>query len=200
MKIMLSEDHKMLAQCLKADLESGGEIQVDIPEKIQEIKNKLGEETYDLFLIDINLDGLAKGENGLELSDELIRDYGAKVLILSGYNLDFYREKAKDIGCMGFISKEESTQSLLAKIRGVCFEDKKYFSSKNHLPEKLTENELKILRLYASGKSRKEVAKEAFMSTSSLAVLLNRIYAKLDVKNYQEMVQKAREIGYIDPF
>ena len=200
MKIMLIEDHKMLAQCLKMDLESGGKIRVDIPEKMKDIKDKLQEETYDLLLIDINLDGLAKGENGLKLSEALIRDYGAKVLILSGYNLDFYREKAKEMGCMGFISKEESTQSLLAKIRGVCLENKRYFSSKKHLQEKLTENELKTLRLYASGKSRKEVAKEAYMSTSSLAVLLNRIYGKLNVKNYQEMVQKAREIGYIDPF
>lgn len=200
MKIMLIEDHKMLAQYLKTDLESSGKIQVDILENRQELKKKLKEESYDLFLVDINLDGLAKGENGLKLSETLIQEYGSNVLILTGYNLDYYQEKAKEIGCSGFISKEESAQSLLNKIRGACLENKTYFPPKTHIPEKLTETELKILRLYALGKSRKEVAKESFMSTSSLAVLLNRIYSKLEVKNYQEMVQKAREIGYIDPF
>ncbi|EGS31602.1 conserved domain protein [Peptoniphilus sp. oral taxon 375 str. F0436] len=38
MKIMLIEDHKMLAQYLKTDLESSGEIQVDILENRQELK------------------------------------------------------------------------------------------------------------------------------------------------------------------
>ena len=200
MKILLVEDHKMLAQCLKVDLEGQEDIQMDILDDLKELEKKLQENTYDLLLIDINLDGLSKAENGLKLSKDIIQKYGVKVLILTGYKLEFYQEKAKEIGCYGFVSKEESTQSLIDKIRGICLQGKKYFSLEDSRKEKLTDSELKILRLYASGMSRKEVAHQTYMATSSLAVILNRIYGKLGVKNYQEMVQRAREIGYIDPF
>lgn len=63
--------------------------------------------------------------------------------------------------------------------------------------DELTEREKEILILYSSGLSRKEVANECEISVSSLAVTLNRIYEKLDVKNYQEMINKALEIWYI---
>lgn len=45
-------------------------------------------------------------------------------------------------------------------------------------------------------KTRSEVAKECEISMRSLATSLSRIYSKLDVRNYQGLVDKALELGY----
>lgn len=66
--------------------------------------------------------------------------------------------------------------------------------------ESLTKYELKIVRLYSNGMSRKELAKELNTNVRSLAVSLSRIYQKLNVRNYQEMIDKFRELGYVDSF
>ena len=199
MKILLIEDHKMLAQCLKADFESHG-CSVQTADSVKNAEAGLKNNGYDLVLMDINLSGFGEGENGLDVSEKLIKTYGTKILILTGYDRGYYRERAESIGCYGFISKEETTEMLMEIMKAIVEEDKKYFSHREKTWEDLTAGELKILRLYATGKSRREVAEECFISTSSLAVILNRIYEKLDVKNYQEMVQRARTIGYIDSF
>ena len=199
MKILLIEDHKMLAQCLMADFESHG-YSIQTADSVKMAEDKMKDNDYDLLLMDINLSGFGEGENGLDVSEKLIKIYGAKILILTGYDRGYYRERAESIGCYGFISKEETTEMLMEIMKAIVEEDKKYFSHREKTWEDLTAGELKILRLYATGKSRREVAEECFISTSSLAVILNRIYEKLDVKNYQEMVQRARTIGYIDSF
>lgn len=199
MKILLIEDHKMLAQCLKTDFESHG-CRIHTADSVKMAEDKMKANDYDLLLMDINLSGFGKGENGLDVSENFITTYGAKILILTGYDRGYYRERAESIGCYGLISKEETTEKLMEIMKAIVEEDKKYFSHREKTWEDLTAGELKILRLYATGKSRREVAEECFISTSSLAVMLNRIYEKLDVKNYQEMVQRARTIGYIDSF
>lgn len=199
MKILLIEDHKMLAQCFMADFESHG-YSIQTADSVKNAEAGLKNNGYDLVLMDINLSGFGEGENGLDVSEKLIKIYGAKILILTGYDRGYYRERAESIGCYGFISKEETTEMLMEIMKAIVEEDKKYFSHREKTWEDLTAGELKILRLYATGKSRREVAEECFISTSSLAVILNRIYEKLDVKNYQEMVQRARTIGYIDSF
>lgn len=200
MKILLIEDHRMMATSLKQSLEQVN-IEVDVVDNIDNIVSTIIINNYDLVFIDINLKGLTKKENGLELSKILISQIkGIKIAILTGYNLKYYQEVARDIGCYGFISKEEETKSLLRQLKMIVEENKKVFPNTHQEMSKLTKNEVEIVRLYASGMTRKDVAAKTYMSISSLAVSLNRIYSKLGVTNYQQMSDKARELGYIDSF
>ncbi|HGD0052679.1 TPA: response regulator [Streptococcus pyogenes] len=201
MKILLIEDHKMVATSLKMSLEKENSISVDI------INNFSASEidgiilNYDLLLIDINLTGIEGTINGLDLAEELIKKYtDIKIVILTAYKLDFYIKRAKKIGCKGFISKEEETNRLIQHIKNIVLEDKTIFPEENHMLEPLTKCELNIVRLYSAGMSRKQLAKELKTNVRSLAVSLSRIYQKLGVKNYQEMIDKVRELGYVDSF
>lgn len=201
MKILLIEDHKMVATSLKMSLEKENSISVDI------INNFSSSEidgiilNYDLLLIDINLTGIEGTINGLDLAEELIEKYkNIKIVILTAYKLDFYIKRAKKIGCKGFISKEEETNKLIQHIKNIVLEDKTIFPEENHILEPLTKCELIIVRLYSNGMSRKQLAKELNTNVRSLAVSLSRIYQKLGVKNYQEMIDKVRELGYVDSF
>lgn len=201
MKILLIEDHKMVATSLKMSLETDESISVDIVNNVRDLCINEYVLKYDLLLIDINLTGIEGTINGLDVAEEFINKYvDLKIVILTAYKLDFYIKRAKRIGCKGFISKEEETSNLIEDIKSIALKDKAIFPEDNHMLEPLTKSEIHIVKLYSNGLSRKELAKELNTNVRSLAVSLSRIYQKLGVRNYQEMIDKVRELGYVDSF
>lgn len=201
MKILLIEDHKMVATSLKMSLETDDSISVDIVNNVRDLSINEFVPNYDLLLIDINLTGIEGTINGLDVAEELINKYeDLKIVILTAYKLDFYIKRAKRIGCKGFISKEEETSKLIEDIKSIALKGKAIFPEDNYMLEPLTKSEIHIVKLYSNGLSRKELAKELNTNVRSLAVSLSRIYQKLGVRNYQEMIDKVRELGYVDSF
>ncbi|MDU4731715.1 response regulator transcription factor [Finegoldia magna] len=201
MKILLIEDHKMVATSLKMSLETDDSISVDIVNNVRDLSINESFLNYDLLLIDINLTGIEGTINGLDVAEEFINKYeDLKIVILTAYKLDFYIKRAKRIGCKGFISKEEETSKLIEDIKSIVLKGKAIFPEDNHMLEPLTKSEIHIVKLYSNGLSRKELAKELNTNVRSLAVSLSRIYQKLGVRNYQEMIDKVRELGYVDSF
>ncbi|MBS5945998.1 MAG: response regulator transcription factor [Peptoniphilus harei] len=201
MKILLIEDHKMVATSLKMSLETDESISVDIVNNVRDLSINESVLNYDLLLIDINLTGIEGTINGLDVAEELINKYeDLKIVILTAYKLDFYIKRAKRIGCKGFISKEEDTSKLIEDIKSIALKGKAIFPEDNHMLEPLTKSEIHIVKLYSNGLSRKELAKTLNINVRSLAVSLSRIYQKLGVRNYQDMIDKVRELGYVDSF
>lgn len=201
MKILLIEDHKMVATSLKMSLETDESISIDIVNNVRDLCINESVLKYDLLLIDINLTGIEGTINGLDVAEELINKYeDLKIVILTAYKLDFYIKRAKRIGCKGFISKEEDTPKLIEDIKSIALKGKAIFPEENHMLEPLTKSEIHIVKLYSNGLSRKDLAKELNINVRSLAVSLSRIYQKLGVRNYQEMIDKVRELGYVDSF
>lgn len=200
MKILLIEDHKMMASSLKEFLEKDDFFEIDLLEDLKNLEDINFLRSYDILLVDINLRGFEESLNGLDLAEKILnKDQNIKIVILSGYDLFFYGERAKSLGAYAFISKEEDMESLRNKLREVYLHDKKFFKEKGII-ENLTEKEIEIVKLYCSGLKRSQVAKELFISERSLAVMLNRIYQKLYINNYQELMKKAMDLGIIDSF
>ncbi|HEQ4308093.1 TPA: response regulator, partial [Streptococcus pyogenes] len=75
MKILLIEDHKMVATSLKMSLETDESISVDIVNDVKELSINESVFNYDLLLIDINLTGIEGTINGLDVAEELINKY-----------------------------------------------------------------------------------------------------------------------------
>lgn len=200
MKILLIEDHKMMAISLKEFLGKDDFFEIDLLEDLKNLEDINFLSSYDILLVDINLRGFEESLNGLDLAEKILKaDKNIKIVILSGYDLFFYGERAKSLGAYAFISKEEDMESLRNKLREVYLHDKKFFKEKEII-ENLTEKEIEIVKLYCSGLKRSQVAKELFISERSLAVMLNRIYQKLYINNYQELMKKAMDLGIIDSF
>ena len=200
MKILLIEDHKMMATSLKDFLEKDEFFQIDLLKDLRKTEDIDYLKNYDILIIDINLSGFASNLNGLDLAERILKeDEFIKIVILSGYDLLFYAERAKNIGAYAFISKEEDMDKLKTKLKEVYLHDKKFFKERK-IVENLTEKEIEIVKLYCSGLKRSDVAKELFISERSLAVMLNRIYQKLNINNYQELMKKSLDFGIIDSF
>jgi LuxR family maltose regulon positive regulatory protein len=65
------------------------------------------------------------------------------------------------------------------------------------LIEPLSERELEILRLIATGRSNGEIAEALFVTVGTIKWHLNNIYGKLDVRSRTQAVARARELDLI---
>ena len=140
MKILLIEDHKMVATSLKMSLEMDESISVDIVNNVRDLCINEYVLKYDLLLIDINLTGIEGTINGLDVAEEFINKYvDLKIVILTAYKIRlFILKEQKRIGCKGFISKEEETSNLIEDIKSIALKDKAIFPEDNHMLEPLT--------------------------------------------------------------
>lgn len=65
------------------------------------------------------------------------------------------------------------------------------------LVEPLSERELEVLTLLASGRSNREVARDLFVSVGTVKTHTNNIYRKLGVRNRAEALARARSLKLI---
>ena len=139
--------------------------------------------------------------DGLEVASNLLKSNPmVKIIILTGYDLPVYRYEAKKIGIRGFLNKNINPDDLIAALirvyRGsICFPAE----SDDIIIEELTSMEKKILLLMSSGKKRKSVADELYISERTLSNHLQHIFEKLGVSSIVEAITKAIQFGYISP-
>lgn len=67
----------------------------------------------------------------------------------------------------------------------------------NMLDEPLSEREMEVLALLASGRTNAEIAGDLFVALGTVKAHVNNIYRKLGARNRAEALAKARELGLI---
>ena len=63
------------------------------------------------------------------------------------------------------------------------------------LPEPLSAQEIRVLKLVAAGKSNQEIADELVISTGTAKWHVHNILQKLEVNNRAQAIARARELG-----
>lgn len=199
--ILLVDDHMLFAKSLSVALDEYNEIEhFHSTQDIKDIEKIVRDKNIDIILMDINLRNLSNTD-GLETASNLLKSNPAlKIIILTGYDLPVYRHEARKIGVYGFLNKNISPDDLLASLIRVSHGNICFPSESSQMPiEDLTSTERKILQLISSGKKRKCVADELYMSERTLSNHLQHIFEKLDVSSIVEAVTKAIQFGYISP-
>lgn len=199
--ILLIDDHTLFAKSLSVALDGYREISHFYhAQDIQSLDKIIQDKNIDILLMDINLGNLSAAD-GLETAAGLLKsDPAVKIIILTGYDLPVYRHEARKLGLAGFLNKNISPDDLVASLVRVsdgntCFPPK----SGDMAIEDLTGMEKKILLLISSGKKRKCVADELYVSERTLSNHLQHIFEKLDASSVVEAVTKAIQLGYIPP-
>jgi DNA-binding NarL/FixJ family response regulator len=165
-----------------------------------------------VILMDIRMPEL----DGLEATRRILAaDRGARILILTTFDLDEYVYEALRAGASGFVLKDDSPEQLIAAIRTVAAGDallsptvtrrviQRFAAMQPPAPPKeldeLSERELEVFRLLARGLSNAEIGQELFIGETTVKTHVTHILAKLGLRDRVQAVVLAYRAGVVDP-
>jgi DNA-binding NarL/FixJ family response regulator len=167
----------------------------------------------DVVLMDIRMPHL----DGIAATRRLLADgSGARVLILTTFDLDEYVFEALRAGASGFILKDSPPEQLIAAVRVVAEGDAllaptvtrrlieefaRRPSPRARQPQldDLTARELEVLRLVARGLTNAEIARTLVLGESTVKTHVGNLLTKLDLRDRIQAVVLAYECGLIRP-
>lgn len=202
-KVMIVDDHPMVAEGIESILESYDDITVvGTLSNGREAVDQLPTLKPDVVLMDLNMPeigGLTATEMLLELDADL------RVLILSMHDSPEYISTALSHGAMGYVLKDVPTEEIKTAINAVM-SGKKYLCtgakgslepSEDGAREPLTSREQTVLLQLAQGKSNKEVANELNISVRTVETHRKNIKRKLGISSTAGLTRYAMEHGVL---
>ncbi|MFC9517475.1 response regulator [Nocardiaceae bacterium NPDC056970] len=171
----------------------------------------------DVVLMDIRMPGL----DGIEATRQIVvRDPGARILVLTTFDLDEYAFSALRAGAGGFVLKDIPVDELARAIRAVATGDAVVSPRvtrllldihASRLPDvresadlasrlvvdRLTTRETEVLLEVARGLSNSEIARNLVVSEVTVKTHVGSILAKLGLRNRVHAVIYAYEAGLV---
>ncbi|MEU3351945.1 response regulator transcription factor [Streptomyces sp. NPDC037389] len=214
-RVLIVDDQMMVREGFSVLLGAQPDIEV-VGEAVDGLDavRKVAELRPDVVLMDIRMPGM----NGLEATREIVAaDSGAKVLVLTTFDLDEYVYQALRSGASGFLLKDASARQLADGVRVVADgeallaptvtkrliqEFSRLGTPKAPTPERvgdLTERETEVLVLVAQGRSNAEIAEHLVVAESTVKTHVSRILVKLGLRDRTQAAVFAYEAGLVRP-
>jgi two-component system invasion response regulator UvrY len=202
MKILIADDHPVVRHGLKQILAlDPGMVVVGEAKNGNEALELARRVDWDVAILDYSM----PGRSGLELIKEIKREHPKRpVLILSMHPEGLHATRVLKAGGAGYINKESVSEELMAAIHKVV-DGGRYVSpalaerlavelapnTEKPLHETLSDREYRVMWLLATGKPIKQIARELFLSPSTVSTYRARILDKLQLANNAQLVQYA---------
>ena len=168
-----------------------------------------------VVLMDVRMPSM----NGIEATRRILASgVESRVLILTTFDLDEYVYEALRAGASGFLLKDVTARQLVDGVRVVASGEALLAPTVTRrllerfaptLPggdegappalESLTERELEILTLLASGLSNAELGAKLYLSEPTIKTHLSSIFRKLGVRDRVQAVIAAFDAGLVEP-
>ena len=166
----------------------------------------------DVILMDLHMPVL----NGVAATRRLRETQPqSRVIVLTTFDDDEYVFDGLRAGAVGYLLKDVSSEKLVEAIRATARGESflqpsiaakvvAEFARLNQRPsppqplvEPLSERELEILRLVATGASNKEIAAQLYIAEGTVKNHVSNILGKLGVRDRTQAALKARDLGLI---
>ncbi|HEV3472589.1 MAG TPA: response regulator transcription factor [Actinomycetota bacterium] len=204
-RILIAEDHTLVAEGLEVMLSMADEIElVGVVSTADDAVESARTDPVDVVLMDVKLAGET---NGIAATRE-IKDQApdTKVLILTMFTDPGTVAEAVKAGADGYLSKSSSRDAVLQAVRDVA-EGKSvldpavtqgvFGTLSGSGRTVLSERELSVLQELTHGKSTREVADSLHLSEETIRTHLKRIFRKLGVRDRAEAVAEAFRRGLV---
>jgi DNA-binding NarL/FixJ family response regulator len=210
--VLVVDDQSMVRAGFRMLL--GGEAGIDVVAEAsngREAVDKAARFKPNVVLMDIRMPEL----DGLQATREILAaNPGARILILTTFDLDEYIYEALRAGASGFVLKDDPPEQLIAAIRTVAAGDallspsitRSVISQFARLPqpappkelEELTSRELEVFRLIARGLSNAEIGERLFISDTTVKTHVTHVFQKLNLRDRVQAVVLAYQAGVVD--
>jgi len=218
LRVLIADDQALVRAGFRMILESeeGIEIVGEAEDGLQAVE-AARELDPDVVLMDIRMPKL----DGLEATRRILDGPGERprVLMLTTVDLDGHVYEALRAGASGFLVKDTPPEQLVSAIRVVAAGDallspaitqrvieefiRRPPSTSATRPSprvaELTARELEVLGFMAKGLSNAEIAKDLFVSETTVKTHVARILMKLDLRDRVQAVVFAYETGLVQP-
>ena len=202
MKVLIADDHAVVRRGLKEILADEYEtLLVGEAQNGEDALRLVREQDWEIVVLDISM----PGKNGLEVLKELrqVRPI-TPVLILTNHAEELYAVRALRAGAAGYMTKESAPEHLIEAVRKVV-RGGRYITpglaellaqtiggDVDKLPhESLSDRELQVLLMIASGKTVGQVADMLSLSVPTISTYRARILEKMGMKTNAELTHYA---------
>ncbi|MEY9977561.1 response regulator transcription factor [Lysinibacillus sp. RC79] len=210
--ILVADNHEAVGEGIKLLLEQEVDFHVTVVRTGEETLNALSQQTFDIFLFDINMPFL--NDQGLVKKVEQLYSEAIKI-IYTGYDIEPFFNILIESDVSSFVSKTASKENLIMAIRSALdgnammpvklLRQLKLVDTQTNKTEimnqliqyDLKKNELAVLKLVAAGKTNKEIAENLVVSLRTVEYRLTNIFQKLQVHSRKEAVEKIKRIGWL---
>ena len=209
--LLLVDDHPVVRKGTRELLEGESDLHV-VGEagSGEEAITKARALTPDVILMDVSMPGM----NGIEATRAIKKEQpGVGVLVLTSYDDDAYVFALLEAGAAGYLLKNASEDDLLGAVRAVAAGEsalhpsvarkvlERFSANTTPTPpeDDLSPRELEVLRVAATGRTNKEIARDLDISPRTVQVHLANIFSKLGVGSRTEAVLYGIKRGWIDP-
>ncbi|MBP1326615.1 DNA-binding NarL/FixJ family response regulator [Leucobacter exalbidus] len=202
--VMLIDDHPVVRSGLRAVLEQHGGITVVGEAGTGEAGVELARAVRpDVVLCDLRL---GSGIDGIETTRQLCAlPEPPAVLILTTFDRDAELIGAVEAGAAGYLLKDVAPEAIIAGIEqaaagGLYLPGElaaRVLDVMRRPRPQLTQREIEVLTLAATGAANREIARDLFVSEATVKSHLSHIFGKLGVDSRSRAIRVAGDAGLI---
>ena len=211
-RVLVADDQSMVRAGFRMLL--GGEANIEVVAEASngfEAVEKAERFRPTVVLMDIRMPEL----DGLEATRRILAtNPGARILILTTFDLDEYIYEALRAGASGFVLKDDPPEQLISAIQTVAAGDallspsvtRRVVEQFTRIPrttpprelEELTTRERDILRLIAEGLSNAEIGERLYIGETTVKTHVTHVLQKLNLRDRVQAVVLAYQSGLVD--
>lgn len=210
-RIFLIDDHPVVREGLQRSLEAEHDFEVvGAAATAAEALATIGAANPDVSIVDLQL----PDRDGADLIVALRASWPRmRIVVVSGHDDEYRVAEALRAGANGYMLKAAPVESIIAGIReaaaggapltptlteGVLRAMRKSGGDGRGAIDVLTAREIQVLRLFASGRSTREVAASLGISPKTVETHRVRIYEKLGAKGVVDLTRIAVRSGLVE--
>jgi DNA-binding NarL/FixJ family response regulator len=208
-RLLIADDHAIVRGGLKQIFEHVADFRV-VGEASNgaEVLARVRQDDMDLLLLDINMPGISGADliRRVKLQRPVL-----PILILSMHNAPQVAAQALKAGATGYVTKDSEPEILITAIRKVAaggrylapeLAEQMVFdvnsTTEGPAHNLLTERELEVFRLLATGKSSNEIADQLAISNKTVSTHKVRLMEKMNLSSMADLMRYAMQNGFLN--